>query len=173
MGTQEFPYRTMKLVASEILNFHSNSNVDIKIFTKSVYIQDDTMYFLNISSVSITSHLSVTKYGLRSFLIPTKISQYGIMGKSKFCLLKNVNLDLNKAIDAGNFTEFETELFLKDEISIMLLRTSLFMNKVNVFREEIVANYGQLFILAVYIQEKLVKIGKNIKKIIIYKMIIM
>jgi len=53
LGTYEYPYRTMSAIISELVNFHSNSNRNISIFIKDVYVEDQTMHIINITSVRI------------------------------------------------------------------------------------------------------------------------
>ena len=46
----------MKNVISEIVTFHTHSDSEVVIYTKDVYVEDGSMFFLNISSVTIMSY---------------------------------------------------------------------------------------------------------------------
>ena len=76
LGTRNYPYRTMKAVASEILNIHSHSNANIIIYVTDAYLEDANLIFINITSVTITTHpdfLALKDYtqdgGKRTFIL--------------------------------------------------------------------------------------------------------
>ena len=59
LGTISYPYKSMKAVSSDILNNFSHLNVNITIYLKeyeSIYMSDLTGYYLNITSILITSY---------------------------------------------------------------------------------------------------------------------
>ena len=59
LGTISYPYKSMRAVSSDILNIFSHQNVNITIYLKeyeSVYMSDLTGYYLNITSIHITSY---------------------------------------------------------------------------------------------------------------------
>ena len=59
LGTIRFPYKSMRAVSSDIINNFSHKNIDITIYLKentNIYVSDYTTYFINITSVKITSY---------------------------------------------------------------------------------------------------------------------
>ena len=78
LGTLEYPYRSMNLINLEIMNFFSHSNQSITIYTKNAYIEDTRSKFINMSSVTITSHPDVLNLKKVSMIIPTSLSQPAI-----------------------------------------------------------------------------------------------
>ena len=150
----------MSSVNSEIINFHSHTNVKINIYTKSTYIQQDTMKFFNMSVVNIMSHPDTQTRSMKSVLIPTTVPQVEIFEKSAFHLLNTTTLNVQMAIDLGSFTEFEIQLMVKAKISLMPIRTSLSLLNIDIYSEETIPDSTKTFILPIFLQEKSVRIGK-------------
>ena len=69
LGTKAFPYKSLRPVISEIINFFSHSEANINIYTKDIYVEDDTAFFLNISSVSLYSHPDYTLMNKRARIV--------------------------------------------------------------------------------------------------------
>ena len=88
LGTLEHPFRSMMNVLVEIINLHSNSDSNIIIYTKDVFIEDESMVFLNISSITIKRHPYYELIHKNAIIIPTRTPQIGISKKSLFHLHK-------------------------------------------------------------------------------------
>ena len=88
LGTYKYPYKSIKSVISEIINFHSHVHRDIVIYTKDAYIEDELFHIINITSVTITSHPDYLEIGRRAILIPTSVPQPNTYNKTQFHLLK-------------------------------------------------------------------------------------
>ena len=59
LGTAAYPYRSFRAISSDILNNFSHQNVNVLVYLKEyteVHISDLSNYFLNISSIKITSY---------------------------------------------------------------------------------------------------------------------
>jgi len=52
-------------------------------------------------------------------------------------------------------------MLIKKKVSILLTRSSLYMDGVDIYREGSIYDASRNFIIAVYLQTKIVKIGKN------------
>jgi len=69
LGTREYPYKSIKPVISEITNFFSHSEASINIYTKDIYVEDDTTFFINISSISFYSHPDYSQMNKRATIV--------------------------------------------------------------------------------------------------------
>ena len=169
LGTQKYPYRSISSVNSEIINFHSHTNVTINIYTKSTYIQQDTLKFFNMSAVSIMSHPDLQIINKKAVIIPTTVPQVGIFEKSAFHLLNFTTLNVQMAIGLGSFTQFEMLLMITPKISLMPIRTSLSLIGIDIYSDETITDSTKTFILPIFLQEKGVKISKQEKFLAINK----
>ena len=84
----------------------------------------------------------------------------GFQRNHSFIFINNVELKTEQAIADGNFLEIEMNIFKKEKISILTDRTSLIIENIDVYREESLPESSQYFIIAVYLQDKLLKVGK-------------
>jgi len=139
LGTREYPYRTVKVVTSEILNNIKIQNISINIYMKDSYVEDGSLVFMNISNVRLTTHpdLIITR---RAILIPTEFDQPGISSKARFHLLKNTNMPIQDNLDHGEYGDYERQV-----TSILstnfILRAGLTIDDIDIYREEI--DYGK------------------------------
>jgi hypothetical protein len=104
LGTKKYPFRTFKSVSSEILNNLSNSNVQIMLYLKEerkVYIEDDTTFFINMTSISIASYSDASETPGKATLVPTTIEQIGIGKRALFHILQHTDLMLDNALTEG------------------------------------------------------------------------
>jgi len=163
LGTLQYPYRSFKNVLAEVI-YLSHTDSDITIYTKDAYMEDGDFYFLNMSSVTILSHPEYSISGRRSILIPTKIPQIGLSGKSQFHLLNDSTIHYEDAIAAGNFTDIEIDFLRRDLVTIKVDRTSFYIESVEIYREETLPDSSQHFVMALYIQEKMIKAGNKINQ---------
>ncbi|CAI2371546.1 unnamed protein product [Moneuplotes crassus] len=154
LGTKDYPYRTMKSVSSEILNFMSHKEVDITIYLKDdVYMEDNTLLIVNMTGVNITTHPDVLSLSKRSRLIPSKFPQPGVSQKARFHLLKTADLPYQDALDAGNFTATELSQ-ASTPTSIMVIRSGIAFSSIDLYREEVDYNENILFARGLYLQNK-------------------
>jgi len=155
LGTKEFPYRTMKAANSDIINNFSYKNMDITIYMTHAYVQDEVYKYINMSSITIKRHPDLEKLRLKSMLIPTTIVQPGIMDKTLFILLKNTEF---QPIES-NLSSIEQLRLDLSKVTIMALRTSIIIDSINIYREEINEGTSQ-FLLPILLQNKTIKISK-------------
>ncbi|CAI2360244.1 unnamed protein product [Moneuplotes crassus] len=151
LGTQKYPYRTLKSVASEILNYLSHKEVEVTIHTKDVYLEDKTMFFVNITNVKITTHPDLTAYGLKAVLTLTEFPQATISKKAKFHLLTHTDLPFSALITAGDFTDSE-KAQAGNFMSNCIVRSGIEFNNIDIYREEVDYNKNNLFLQAIYLQ---------------------
>ena len=98
LGTQEYPFRTMKSAAAEILNLWSNSDYNVSVLFKDVYLMKQNFYFVNTESITFKSHPDYTSIGRRAVLNGTYIDQPGIHSKTLFHLFQNTDLLVHQVI---------------------------------------------------------------------------
>jgi hypothetical protein len=104
LGTKQHPYKSFKAVASELLNNFSFLNASITIYLKEgerIYVEDNTNYFFDLDSVTVTSYSSSSSSPGRALMVPTEIVQPAIHSKSLFHLLAHANLFLNETLAKG------------------------------------------------------------------------
>ena len=71
LGTKEYPYRSMRHATMEITNFYSHSDAEITIYSKEAYLEDGKLFFINMTSVTITSHPDYLERGKKAVLVST------------------------------------------------------------------------------------------------------
>ncbi|CAI2374896.1 unnamed protein product [Moneuplotes crassus] len=151
LGTLHYPYRTMKSVSSEVLTFLSHQEVSITAYVKDVYIEDKSLFIMNVTQFAIQSHPDLVKTNTKAVVTPTELPQIGISKKSKFHLLQSVELPLDDIISAGEFSSNE-KLQIEGKTSNMVVRSGIKFEGVDFYREEIDYNKDVLFMLGVYLQ---------------------
>ena len=164
LGTLLYPYKSMRAVITEVINFFSHTDSNITIYTKDVYLEDDTAKFINLTSVNFKSHPKYIVNKRRASLIPTKNSLNCFSEKSLFHLLNSTDINIKNIISLGDFTDKEKMFFNRELISLLYVRTSVLMEDINIYREESSPESSQYFIVAVNLQHKLAKWGMIYKK---------
>jgi hypothetical protein len=104
IGTKEYPFRTFKSVASEVLNHLSYKSVNVTILLKEetkVYIEDDTTYFLGLESVTLSSYSEESEISRRAIIVPTAILQFGLLKRAPLNILTHTDLRINSTIAKG------------------------------------------------------------------------
>jgi len=103
----------------------SHSNKSVTIYTKSAYLEEGLYKFVNMSEVVMTSHPDLLDFNRKTMIIPTNIGQVSKYEKSLFHLLSvNSDEDLknevltksDEVLSVGDFTEFEQNLFVFENI---------------------------------------------------------
>ncbi|CAI2366899.1 unnamed protein product [Moneuplotes crassus] len=156
LGTKQYPYRSLKSVTSEILNHLSHHQKEIIIYSKDAYLQDRTMFFVNITNVKITTHPEYISWSRKAILTLTEYEQIGISKKARRHLLTNTGLPITDLINNGNFTTSE-KTQANNLASNSLIRTGLEINNIDIYRERMVSN---LFVQAIYLQNLDFKLSK-------------
>ncbi|CAI2370495.1 unnamed protein product [Moneuplotes crassus] len=151
LGTQKYPYRTLKSVTSEILNHLSHKQVEVTIYTKDVYLEDKTMLFINITNIKITTHPDFIPCGRKARLTLTEFIQPTLSSKARVHLLSHTDLPFKALITEGNFTD--SEKTQTDSLnSNCIVRSGIEFNNIDIYREQIDHSKDILFLQAIYLQ---------------------
>ncbi|CAI2370232.1 unnamed protein product [Moneuplotes crassus] len=153
LGTREHPYRTMKAVSSEILTFLSHREVNVTINVKDVYLEDYTLFALNMTGLTIKSHPGYTEASRKALIIPTEFTQVGISKKARLHLLNTADLPVENVLNAGNFMDSERLQILR-RATIVFARTEIKFDSIDLYREEEDYNKGITFSRAIYLQDR-------------------
>ncbi|CAI2367919.1 unnamed protein product [Moneuplotes crassus] len=152
LGTLQYPYRTMKSASSEILTFLSHKQVNVTINVKDVYIEDRSLFIMNITEITFQSHPELLEKR-KAVIIPTQLPQIGISQKARFHLLQSVQMPVLEVLGAGAFS-YKEQIQIGSRISNMVARSAIKFESVDFYREEIDYNKDILFMLGVYLQDK-------------------
>lgn len=162
LGTYQYPFRSLKAVNYEILTFLSHSVSAVMVYTKSIYIEDGTNFYMNMTAVSFAPHPDSLEVPT---LIPTSITQPMAFLKTGFHLYDMNFVDFEASmldvLSRGTFTDYELGLLQMGGITILPIRTSLLMSNFKIYREEVVPNNQLVFINAGNLQFQGVSIGKS------------
>lgn len=160
LGTQKYPYRSMKSVTSEILNHFTHHLVEVKVYVKDVYLEDRTMIFVNMTNVVLTTHPEGVSANRRSVITATEFEQTGVGEKAKFHLLSNTDHPSTTIINNADFSDYE-----KGSAAIVptnfVLRAGLELNNIEIYREEIDYNKDVLFITSIFQQTLGLRLSKS------------
>ena len=154
LGTNQYPYKTAKAAFSELLNSFSHKQINITIFIKeftTLYIQDDTNFILNMTSVKITSYSDITNNPSKATIIPTQNLQQGLSKRSAFNLLKTSDLWLNQTLQSSTFSDSQKLLILKGGVNFLIAKSSLYFDNVDVRREASDVVKDTIFIFPLYL----------------------
>lgn len=162
LGTLQYPYRTFRAAASEILNYYSHSEHEVSIFMKDGYIEMDTFYFINLTSVKIAAHPDYELIGKRAQIVFTSQTQPGISEKAKVHLLTNADIDPSAIIAAGSFSSTELSLLERQKFGFMLSRTSINIENIDFYGMEL-----SYLVIPLYLQEKELRLGKYSTSILV------
>ena len=146
---------------SEILNHHSNQDKEVNIYLKentSIYIEDDTNYFINITSVSLSSYSDISDSPTKATLIATRIQQSGMSKKAAFKFLQNDELRLNEVIAESGITQHEIDQLNFPKKTVYFDRCNYSMDNLNVIRQIIDLGTEIWFMYPIYLQHRLMKI---------------
>jgi hypothetical protein len=162
LGTKKYPYRNFRSLASEILVQYSYQEVNISIYLKegkTIYIEDDTTYFLSLGSITIKSYSNDSSYPGRALIIPTANSQNSINERAIFSLLIHTDLPIDEKISLKNYSDDVLGKLKIKEVSLKISESSFSLINVDVYREEIDYNSDKYFMFPVYLQNRDVIIG--------------
>ena len=161
IGSRENPYRSMKPLTSEILNHHSNQDKEINIYLKEntmTYIEDQTNYFINISTISISSYSETSDSPAKATLMGTRIQQSGISKKAAFTILQNTDLKLDEIITESGINDHEIGQLLSESKTIYFDRCNFYLDNLNVIRQIIDLDKGIWFMYPIYAQHRLLRV---------------
>ncbi|CAI2377304.1 unnamed protein product [Moneuplotes crassus] len=167
LGTEDFPYRSFTTLSSELVNLYSNSDYNISIYSNDAYIEHGGFVIINMTSITIApipryqpfQHTRLVKKSEnRPLLIPTNFKQHGITDRALFHVLKHADAQIDKVLTEGGFTTSETDAFSSRVATMRLLRTSIEIDGIDFYREEIDYNQQSLLIRPIYFQNRLLKI---------------
>lgn len=164
LGTKSYPYRSFKAVSSEILNQYSYMNINITVKVRentTLYIEDDTTYFLNLGSVTITSYSDSSLSPEKALIIPTTISQIGVSERAAFHLLNHTNLPIDSKISLKSYSSTVLGNLKQTGVTFKISETSFALINVDVYREEIDYNSDKYVMYPVYLQNRDITIGRS------------
>ena len=150
----------MKAVSSEILTFLSHQPVNITLNLKDTYIEDRSLFILNITEITIQSHPDILEKGQRALIIPTEFPQVGISKKARFHVLQSTQLPVLGIISLGTFTPTE-QMKIGGQISNVVARSGIKFENIDFYREEIDYNKDIIFMLGVFLQDKTASFSKS------------
>jgi hypothetical protein len=163
LGTKEYPYRNFRAVSSEILNHFSYKNLNITIYLKGgtkVYLEDDTTYFINIFSITITTYYDNSSPSSRALIVPTTIAQHKVNARAAFHLLRHTEIYVDEQIAQKAYSESTLGSFSMRRVTLKILEASFSLVDVDVYREAIDYNSESFFMLAIYIQNRDIVVSK-------------
>jgi hypothetical protein len=160
LGTLNYPYKTMKSVSSELLNFHSNTLNHFTLFVKDVYVEDQTFYLINISSVTITTHPDLVDVNKKAIVIPTAISQIGISGRNKFHLLQTTDISIQQILVNSDISDTIIASIPEVMTTFIPVMSGFKLFNIDFYREEIDEDLKFNLIIPIYMQELAVELDE-------------
>ena len=137
LGTIKYPFKNSQSAFSEVLNQYSHSNNNISIYIKEnteLKITKEMAYFINITSVSISSYSnssSSPKYAQIS--IVDGIQNQTI--KTLFSILSDNTYELGNVISEGSFAIHEKELIEQSNVVFAIIRSSFSISNITAFTD--------------------------------------
>ena len=161
LGTKQYPYKSVKALFIELLNYHSNQDKSVAIYFKenqNHYIEDGTSFVLNITNVTITTYSDEDTAIFRAKLIPTRIVQSAENHKTAFSLLANTTLMLDEVVTEGGYTEAEQFALNSGAITIFTLRSNTYIDNLDVERDPIDLGQSTIFLYVAYLQDRILQV---------------
>jgi hypothetical protein len=165
LGTKEYPYRSFKAVSSEILNQYSYLQINITIYLKEgikIYIEDDTTYFVNLHSVTMTSYSDTSSTPGRALLVPTAIRQHGISKRAAFHLLNHTDFLIEEIISMKSYSDAELFKLKTPQVTLKISETFFSLISINAYREEVDYNASKFMMYLIYLQDRDVIVSKTL-----------
>ena len=145
----------------EILNYHSNQDKSVIVNLKEKqkhYMEDGSNYIMNITNVTITTYSDEDDIAEnRAIVIPTGTSQSADNKKTAFSLLSNTTLNLDEVIVEGGYTETELSQLNNNQVTLYALRSSIYIDSIDVERDPNDIDQSTVFIYIVYLQDKMLQ----------------
>ncbi|CAI2360922.1 unnamed protein product [Moneuplotes crassus] len=133
LGTRAYPYRTMKSASAEVINQYSNTSIEISIYTKDTYVETDTFYAYNMSSVKILSHPDYQTIHKRALLCLTSEVQEGISKKARYHLLKSTDAPSQSKRSLQGYHYLDGEFVYGKKVGFTITSTNFEMNGVDLW----------------------------------------
>ncbi|CAI2377172.1 unnamed protein product [Moneuplotes crassus] len=152
-GTLEHPYRTMKAAASEILNHYSHSGLNITVYIKDCYLEIDTFYVMNMTSLNLINHPDYQIMNRRAKIIASNKYLEGISERSSIHLLSHSTITPSIVIGEGNYTESELAGFTSTNFCFLVSRTNFRMENIDIYGDNI-----DNCIVTSYLQSKILQL---------------
>ena len=162
LGTKDYPYRTIQPVFAEILNEFSHSSESLNVYVKeetTVFIDDSTIFIINITEVAITTYTDSGSDPTSATLVTTEDPQTHISERAVLHLLSDTSLDLADVIAAGNFTSTELGTLGRSGDTFHISRSSLTISNFIVNRYA-VTDSG-FFLYLSYLQSRKLTMGNE------------
>jgi hypothetical protein len=99
--------RFLDRLSAELTSFMVHQEVNVTMYLKDVYVQDDSLYIVNITQLNIRSHPDYSEADRRAVVIPTEFEQPGISQKARFHVLQSIQFPLLVALATGSFSDQE------------------------------------------------------------------
>ena len=114
-------------------------------------------YIINMTSVTIDTYTTGNGAPASSTIFATDLKINIFSSDTIMNLIINSNLNLNKVINAGSFTQSEIAMLSKTNINIHLHRSNLIINNISIIRNLAVDVTKQtIFVAPIYLQNKYV-----------------
>ncbi|CAI2379704.1 unnamed protein product [Moneuplotes crassus] len=171
LGTRRYPYRSMSVVNSEIINNFSHKSYDVTIYTKSINIELEGQRYFNMSSVTIKNHPDLAERMKKAVLTPSPYGHYEKSPKAVFHILSHSTSDILTAMFGGSFTMIELGIMQTPNVAMMPLRTTLRLDSIDLYSEDDDPDGSKIFIIPIFLQQKVLEItnvGMNITGNFIY-----
>ncbi|CAI2365358.1 unnamed protein product [Moneuplotes crassus] len=153
LGTRAYPYRTMKSASAEIINHYSNTNINISIYIKEVYVETDTFFAYNMSSVRIFNHPDYQIAHKRALLCLTSEVQEGISKKARYHLLKSTDNSPSGRRNLDGYQYLDGQFVYWEETGFMITSTNFEMNGIDLWNY----NEAKYTIIPLNLQDKEVR----------------
>ena len=160
LGTRQYPYKSIRAMFVELLNYHSNLDKSVIVYLKESqnhYMEDGTNYIMNITNVTIITYTDEQAILFKARLIPTRIPQSADNKKTAFSLLSNTTLKLDKVIAEGGYTESERSQLINDQVTLYILRSSVYIDNIDVERDSGDIDISSIFVYIIYLQDKMLQ----------------
>ena len=160
LGTRQYPYKSVSALFVELLNYHSNQDKSVVIYLKESqnhYMEDGANYIMNITNVTITTYTDEQAILFKAKLIPTRISQSAENKKTSFSLLSNFSLKLDEVISEGGYTETESSQLNDDQVTLYILRSSVYIDNIDVERDSGDFDLSSIFVYLIFLQDNTIQ----------------
>ena len=165
LGTIMYPFKHINLAFLEILNFLANKNLNITINLKESstnYLSDGQSYIINAGSLVLQtySEFSNTPGEANIYITDSSVSYFSV--KTKFNIISDSTLKLSTVLSSLNLTVRESEIPTYGKTAIIVDRSSLVINNINILRDTNTdSSLNIAFIRAFYLQNNTVSISNS------------
>lgn len=157
LGTKDYPYKNLILPFIEILNFHSHSDSEIKIYIPeraNLEITLSTIAIINIKSVSIITY---SLFNSTPVAVTVSIKKSGVAlwnMKTAFNILSDSTSDLSLMLNNSALTAKEKSQAVTDNVSFMVIRSSFLIDGVSFITDFSTNLTSHIFFKPIYLQNR-------------------